>query len=306
MQFEDVMTFLEIVNSGSISKAAETLYIGQGTASQRLGRLEDELGISLLWRQPGMRQVVLTPDGENFISIARQWVALQQQAEELRHANITRQLRIAATEMYNRYHFSKVYPEYLKNNLNVSLYLQTEHSTEVHQMIERQQIDIGIVGTLHKSPNIISSPFFSERFTLLCHRDNPYFEKKNLNLLDINREIYAIWSNEYELWHQRYFPVDIHRVTIGTSGMLEDFISEKGSWSIVTEFIADYLCKRNPDLVSMPFPEGFIQPRTTYLLYYRYSKPWIHDLAQEFISKASYTLAEYPSITLLNTNQFDN
>lgn len=145
MQFEDVMTFLEIVNSGSISKAAETLYIGQGTTSQRLGRLEDELGISLLWRQPGMRQVVLTPDGENFISIARQWVALQQQAEELRYANITRQLRIAATEMYNRYHFSKVYPEYLKNNLNVSLYLQTEHSTEVHQMIERQQIDIGIV-----------------------------------------------------------------------------------------------------------------------------------------------------------------
>ena len=36
MVFEDIETFLEVVSSGNVGKAAEKLYIGQGTASQRL------------------------------------------------------------------------------------------------------------------------------------------------------------------------------------------------------------------------------------------------------------------------------
>ena len=61
MEFIDIETFLAIVESGSIGKAAEKLFIGQGTASSRIKRLEDELNIQLLFRQQGVRKLTLTP-----------------------------------------------------------------------------------------------------------------------------------------------------------------------------------------------------------------------------------------------------
>ena len=300
MVFEDIETFLEVVSSGNVGKAAEKLYIGQGTASQRLRHLEEELGVVLLWRHPGMRSVVLTPEGEYFYSIAQQWIALQQQAKAIHSLNIHKQLRIAATEMYNRYHFADVYPAFLNARPDVSLFLQTEHSTEIHQLIERQQIDIGFVGTLHKSPNIRSVPFFKEKFTVLCHEKNPYCESHDRMDLDPGQEIYSIWSEEFELWHHRNFPSDLHRITVGTVGMIENFMTRETNWTIVTEYIAQVLCQRHMHLKSVPFQENVIPDRTTYLIYYRFSRPWIQELVQEFIREAKVKLKGTETIELFD------
>lgn len=304
MMFEDVETFLEVVGSGSVGRAAENLYIGQGTASQRLRRLEHELGITLLWRHPGMRKVTLTPEGEYFYTIARQWITLQQQAEGIRNLNINKQLRIAATEMYNRYHFADIYPAFLKTHPDVSLFLQTEHSTEIHQLIEQQQIDFGFVGTLHKSPSIRSIPFFKEKFTVLCHKENPYCESHSMDDLDPNQEIYSIWSSEYELWHQRNFHVDTHKITIGTVSMIENFLITEHTWTIVTEYIAKILCQQNKHLTSIPFQDHVIPDRITYLIYYRYSKPWIQDLIDEFINETTAMLQKTKLVEMLATDLF--
>ncbi len=301
MVFEDIETFLEVVSSGSVGKAAENLYIGQGTASQRLRHLEDELGVTLIWRHPGMRKVTLTPEGEHFYAIARQWIALQQQAKEIRNLNISKQLRIAATEMYHRYHLVDVYPAFLKTHPDVSLFLQTEHSTEIHQLIEQQQIDFGFVGTLHKSPNIRSVPFFKEKFTVLCHKKNPYCESRNMADLDLDQEVYAIWSNEYELWHQRNFPTDRHQVTVGTVSMIENFLTSEKMWTIVTEYIAKALCRQNKHLTSVPFRERNIPDRITYLIYYRYSRPWIQNLMEEFVHETRDMLKKTRSIHFLES-----
>ncbi len=299
MVFEDIETFLKVVSSGSVGKAAENLYIGQGTASQRLRHLEDELGVILLWRHPGMRKVTLTPEGEHFYAIARQWIALQQQAEEIRNLNTRKQLRIAATEMYNQYYLADVYSVFLETYPNVSLFLQTEHSTEIHQLIEQQQIDLGFVGTLHKSPSIRSIPFFEEKFTIICHKKNAYCESHNMLDLDPDQEIYAIWSNEYELWHQRYFPDNRHKVTVGTVSMIGNFLTSESKWTIVTEHVAKTLCRQNKQLTSVPFREHVIPDRTTYLIYYRYSRPWIHDLIDEFLHETRNILKETRSIHFL-------
>ena len=158
MEFIDIETFLAIVESGSIGKAAEKLFIGQGTASSRIKRLEDELNIQLLFRQQGVRKLTLTPEGEYFLSIAKEWYSLYQQSMKIRDMKIYSELRIAATDSINRFLFEDVYPYFMIKNPNTMLFLQTEHSTEIHQLIEQQAIDIGFVTTLHKFPNILAKP----------------------------------------------------------------------------------------------------------------------------------------------------
>lgn len=50
MNFHDIQAFLAIVKYGTISKAADELYISQTAVTRRLKTLEDELGIPLLDR----------------------------------------------------------------------------------------------------------------------------------------------------------------------------------------------------------------------------------------------------------------
>lgn len=71
MNHDEIITFLEIIQQGSITKAATNLYISQGTASARIQSLEQQLGISLFYRQQGIRNITLTPQGEQFLKIAK-------------------------------------------------------------------------------------------------------------------------------------------------------------------------------------------------------------------------------------------
>ena len=72
----ELSTFLAIVKYGSISLAAEKLYITQPAISRRLLSLENELGYALLERRKGKRAMELTPEGREFISVAQRWLSV--------------------------------------------------------------------------------------------------------------------------------------------------------------------------------------------------------------------------------------
>lgn len=86
--------------------------------------------------------------------------------------------------------------------------------------------------------------------------------------------------------------------------MLENFMNSSASWSVVTEYIARQLCRHRKDFVAVPLQEDLIPKRTTYLIYYRYSKPWIKDLTQEFIEMTRAMLSESEYVELLNIDRF--
>ena len=54
--------FVGIVDAGSLSRAAQTLFVAQPTLSQQMTELEDDLGVPLLLRS--VRGVKPTPAGE--------------------------------------------------------------------------------------------------------------------------------------------------------------------------------------------------------------------------------------------------
>lgn len=70
MTLQQLKYFIEIVNSSSINKAAEKLYLSQPSLSNALKDLEVELGVDLIIRTP--RGISLTTDGAEFLGYARQ------------------------------------------------------------------------------------------------------------------------------------------------------------------------------------------------------------------------------------------
>ena len=86
MNILQLVYLLEISRQGSISKAAEKLYVSQPAVSHQILKLEDELGISLLERSP--QGVKLTDAGEQFCLRAEEtvkaWNELKQYSNDLR------------------------------------------------------------------------------------------------------------------------------------------------------------------------------------------------------------------------------
>ena len=300
MSFDEIETFLAVAEYANIARAADQLYIGQGTASSRILRLEEELGIQLFVRQKGMRNVVLTPEGEYFLPLAQQLLSLWQQAQQIKNCLIFRELRIASIDTLNRYFLSESYCNFMENNPDIQFYLQTEHSTEIHQLIENQQIDIGFVCSLHKSPNVIAKPLFREKTVLLYHAGCKFEFSRDFSDLLPQNEIYLTMGTTYDLWHQRRFPQSsVRKISIGTNSMLPDFLRDPQTWTITTQETAEMMLLQNTDLRCCPITEDPPPERTAYLLLYKYPKPWINDLCTLFLDEVVTAIKKRPYLELL-------
>ena len=74
----EIEAFLTVQHTGSVTKAAQMLYISQSSLSTRLRTLERELGCFLFFRGKGAQAMVLTPEGERFLPLARQHKELEE------------------------------------------------------------------------------------------------------------------------------------------------------------------------------------------------------------------------------------
>lgn len=300
MDFDEIKTFLAVAEYSNIARAADQLYIGQGTASSRIQRLEEELGIQLFVRQKGLRNVVLTPEGEQYLSIAQQQLALWQQAHQIKNQLIFRELRIAAIDTLNRFFLSEAYCNFMENDPGIQFFLQTEHSTEIHQLIENQQIDIGFVCTLHKFPNVIAKPLFLEKTVLIYHTGSRFETTRDFSDLLPQNEIYLTMGTAYDLWHQRRFPQSaLRKISIGTNSMLPDFLRDPQTWAITTQGTAEMLLQQDSALRYCPITEDPPPTRTAYLLLYKYPKPWINDLCGLFLEEVVNVIRKRPYLQLL-------
>ena len=80
MTLSQLKYVVEVVSCGTISKAAEKLYLAQPSLTAAIKDLEAELGITIFKRTN--KGVVLTADGEEFLSNARQGIIQTNRFEE--------------------------------------------------------------------------------------------------------------------------------------------------------------------------------------------------------------------------------
>lgn len=77
---DDFLIFYHLIEQGSFSKAAEQVGLTKSVVSKRITRLEEELGVQLLYRTT--RKLTLTEAGEVFFGHAREVYQSVQNAEE--------------------------------------------------------------------------------------------------------------------------------------------------------------------------------------------------------------------------------
>lgn len=110
----DLTLFLRVLDLGSISAAARSLDLSVAVASQRLKRLERELGVRLLHRTT--RQLHATPEGAALAEQGRMLVEdLEALTAGLRQSatDISGTLRLTASASFGGQYISPLLPEFL-------------------------------------------------------------------------------------------------------------------------------------------------------------------------------------------------
>jgi len=118
----DIGLFLRVLDLGSISAAARSLDLSVAVASQRLQRLERELGVRLLHRTT--RRLHATPEGAVLAEQGRALVDdLEALGASLRQAGtgITGTLRVTTSSSFGRLYVSPLLPEFLARHPRLAI-----------------------------------------------------------------------------------------------------------------------------------------------------------------------------------------
>lgn len=272
MTFEQIETFLNIIESGNISKASEVLFVSQSTISSRIQMLEEELGIQLVIRKKGIRKVELTSHGKEFIPIAQQWLALWKDTQNIKALNHSQTLNIASVDLVNNFTFVPFFQNFLKKFENIKLNINTFHSSEIHSLIENRSIDIGYVFSQVKYADIISKPVYRELMYLVCHKDSNYYDNIDSKDLDRKNEIFLRWGQDFHQWHDsQWSSYENPFITVNTGSLISHYLDVPNRWSIVP---ISYLSsmKNYRDIVYYKLKDS-PPPRICYQLTHRFPKP---------------------------------
>ena len=295
MNLSEIETFLTIVNTRSITRTADLLFLSQPTVSHRLTSLENELGFSLVIRNKGHKQVELTAKGTEFIAIAERWMSLWKETMELKRNQETLLLTIGCTDSLNIAVFTPLYDSLLSKNSNLDLNIQSSHhSSELYGLLSEHSIDIGFVYHKLHYKNIITEKLFEEKLYLV-QSDTPEIlsVKVHTDELDPSMELFLSWDDNYQLWHDRWLStVSRPHISADTITLLDRLCKIPGNWMIAPVSVILEFARFRPLYIS----ELKNQPpnRVCYKIKHRYPKI-TSKRAVEFFENA---LEEYMKIPL--------
>lgn len=245
----EIEAFLTVQHTGSVTKAAELLYISQSSLSTRLRTLERELGCSLFRRGRGARAMLLTAEGERFLPLAQQHRDLENKMLALSRGEQKEQvLRVSALNSIGNYLLPSAYQRFTQLWPNIRLKINDLTTAAAIEAIAQNELDIAFSTLSESTEHMTAIPFLSEPMTLLCAADSEYPDPVPLEALSPDREVYSVWCADVIQWHRDVFGADAEpQVRLELMSQIRLFVAHPGAWAVVPYSIADALADA-PDL----------------------------------------------------------
>ncbi len=164
MNLQQLTTFCAVLSEGSMTAAADKLFLTQPAVSQQIRNLEEELGVELLVR--GVRQVKSTIQGQMLYDYAKRILFLTQQAEVSIRAmsqEISGDLRIGTLNSIGLYMISPIIGMFLKHNSRLRIKLVYGTGDKIISEMRSKNINIAILPDLKKEYGI-EFEHFEKRF----------------------------------------------------------------------------------------------------------------------------------------------
>lgn len=238
MDYADLELIAAIEKTGSLSAAAESLFISQPALTRRLQHMESEAGFRLVERHPGVRATALTEAGRRFAAQAPRWRELLD--ELVRPVEQRRLFSLGCIDSVGTFLLGDTFCAFAREHPEISLEVSVQHSVNSYELVRSGRLDAGLVSDTRHAPGIAALPLFSESFLVASRSlsDNGAIHPQDL---DPAREVRVPWHPNLDEWHRFWMGGSLPFVTTDEMSLLVRFLQEEGTWAVVQASAVDAL-----------------------------------------------------------------
>lgn len=202
MIFRQLECFLAVAKLGSMSRAANEMFLTQPTLTARLQLLEQEMDTQLFARtRSGMK---LTEAGREFLPYAERCVSSFENGKQHLKGLIDGtqgHLKIGALPRVSTYSLPDFLEEFASTHPQVVISVMTGHSKDVLEMVLREEVQIGLARPM-EHPEVEDIPLYEEELILVANPSHRFAGRDLVELSEVGREQLILFdraSSDFEL-----------------------------------------------------------------------------------------------------------
>ena len=283
-RLQQLRGFCYSAQMGSISKAAERLFLSQPSVSLQIQALERELKTTLFERRGP--KIKLTPDGAALYELA---VKLVEELDTLHETFAARRggleagrLDIAAGESTILYILPKFVREFVDVYAGIDLKLHNVTGRDGLAMLRSDEVDFAVGSMVEERADMEYHPLFSYDPMLITPLDHPLAKKKSVTIKEVAQHPLILPPRHLTTWKIADLVFEQHNLTYNVK-------LEAGGWEVIKKYvelglgisIVTAICLTEHDrLAAIPLGKYF--PQRTYGIVVRKGK-FLSPQAQRFI-----------------------
>jgi DNA-binding transcriptional LysR family regulator len=189
MEFDQLRTFLAVVEHGSFVRAGQALHVGQSTVSFHVKALEQDVGAKLLER--GRGRVGATAAGRLLQPYAERILALREEAAARLRADVQGELGrvlVAASTIPAEYLLPPLLADFRRAHPRVEVEMSVSDSERATAAVLAREADVAVVGQKPRDRRLVSTVFAADEIVLVGPRSSPHAPHGKLTLEEL-REV---------------------------------------------------------------------------------------------------------------------
>ena len=231
-RLKQLRAFCQAAQYGSISEAADRLYLSQPTVSLQIQALERELDTILFERRgPKIR---LTPEGESLYKLAQPLVEGMDKLQETFAAACgkleTGELDIAAGESTILYILPEPMRLFAERHPEIRLKLHNVTGRDGMSLLRADQVDFAIGSMLEVPDDVSYQPVVTYRPALITPLDHPLAGRKSITLQDISPYGLILPPHHLSTWRMVDLVFKQHNASYKVT-------LEAGGWEVIKKYV---------------------------------------------------------------------
>lgn len=259
MELRHLKYFVTIAKTLNFSEASRRLFISQGTLSQQIQQLENEIGAQLFERD--RHSVILTEAGEELLPLAIRTIEdseiCSNRIKDLKGA-LTGTLRIGTTPSFSSL-LSETIKNFVKEHPGVKLIISSEEATDLIEMLRNKELDLVLsFKPVMAYEELEAEPLFRNSLCAIMRKDNPLASRKVLTMEELEKHRLVLPGKGLQARRafDRFLGLDTRKldvsVEVNDPNLIMDIVQSTNLITVISSLAAYY----RPNLVAIPLEGG--------------------------------------------------
>lgn len=259
MELRHLKYFVMVARTLNFSEASRRLYITQGTLSQQIQQLEEEIGAQLFDRT--RHSVILTEAGEELLPLAIQTIEYSEichnRIKDLKGA-LTGTLRIGTTTSFSAL-LTDTVRRFVKEHPGVRLTILSESATEIINMLRDKELDVALAFKPAVAyEELESETLFKNSLSAVMRKDHPMASHKVLTMEDLEKHRIVLPGKSLQARRafDSYLGLDTRKLNVSVEvndpNLIMDIVQSTNLISVVSSLASYY----RTSLVAIPLEGG--------------------------------------------------